>query len=97
LLVSAEHPAGAGKSNISMASVYITAGDRGVNTTNLYSNNPTVERHAGRLLPIAERVIHAFNLIGRRVESDVPFRRTIERIERALAVGSVPPTTAATA
>jgi hypothetical protein len=25
-----------------------------VNTTNLYSNNPTVERHAGRLLPIAE-------------------------------------------
>jgi hypothetical protein len=52
LLVSTEHPAGAGKSNISMASVYIT--DRGVNTTNLYSNNPTVERHAGRLLPIAE-------------------------------------------
>jgi len=25
-----------------------------VNTTNLYSNNPTVERHVGRLLPIAE-------------------------------------------
>lgn len=25
-----------------------------MNTTNLYSNNPTVERHAGRLLPIAE-------------------------------------------
>jgi chromosomal replication initiation ATPase DnaA len=25
-----------------------------VNTANLYSDNPTVERHAGRLLPIAE-------------------------------------------
>ncbi len=25
-----------------------------MNTTNLYSNNPTVERHVGRLLPIAE-------------------------------------------
>src|SRR5713101_4171575 len=37
-----------------MASVYITAGDRGVNTTNLYSNCPTIERHVGRLLPIAE-------------------------------------------
>src|SRR6266849_4705853 len=37
-----------------MASVYITGGDRGVSTTNLYSNNPTIERHVGRLLPIAE-------------------------------------------
>ncbi len=25
-----------------------------MNTTNLYSNNPTIERHVGRLLPIAE-------------------------------------------
>jgi excisionase family DNA binding protein len=44
---------------------------------------PTIGEHFHR---DHSTVIHAFNLIGRRVESDVPFRRTIERIERALAV-----------
>jgi hypothetical protein len=29
-------------------------GDRGVNTANLYSNNPTIERQVDPLLPIAE-------------------------------------------
>ena len=53
---------------------------------------PTIGEHFHR---DHSTVIHAFSLIGRRVESDVPFRRTIERIERALAIGAVPPTTAA--
>jgi len=37
-----------------MASSLHNRGDRGVNTTNLYSSNPTIKQHVGPLLPIAE-------------------------------------------
>lgn len=52
---------------------------------------PAIGEHFGR---DHSTVIHAFNLIERRVESDIPFRRTIERIERELTVYSAPVATA---
>lgn len=58
------------------------------------SSFPTIGEHFGR---DHSTVIHAFNLIGRRVESDLPFRRTIERIEHELAVSAVATTMAAAA
>jgi chromosomal replication initiator protein len=42
-------------------------------------------------------ILHSVNVIERRVESDIPFRRTIERLEHELAVYTAPVTTSAAA
>jgi chromosomal replication initiator protein len=56
------------------------------------SSFPTIGEHFNRDHSTA---IHSFNLISRRVESDLPFHRTIQRIEHELAVSSAPATAAA--
>ena len=47
------------------------------------SSFPTIGEHFGR---DHSTVIHALNLVERRVASDAAFRRTVERIERELAL-----------
>jgi len=53
---------------------------------------PSIAAHFNRDHSTA---IHAFNLIARRIETDLPFRRTIERLEHELAVYTSPVATAA--